>query len=135
MPASVTIEAGSWMRVVNTNVTRTTAAAPIASARTKGLAPVSDRTRKWAAVMSVKITSATALPIEAIASRLKRTARTRHASAWNSSPDESRPPNFRAISGGNCRVSTSRSDSPGAGYSPALVAPAVANRAVTLISQ
>jgi hypothetical protein len=33
----VTIEAGSWMKVVNTNVTRTTAATPIASARTKAL--------------------------------------------------------------------------------------------------
>ena len=85
--------------------------------------------------MSVKISRATALPIEAIASSLNRTARTRHATASISSPADARPPSFRAISGGNCPVSASRSDSPGAGYSPALVAPAVANNAVTLISQ
>ena len=46
MTSSATIEAGSWMRVVNTNVTRTTAAVAIASVRTKTLAPVSERTRK-----------------------------------------------------------------------------------------
>ena len=45
-PSSVTIEAGSWIKVVKMNVTRTTAAAPIATARIAALAPVSERTRK-----------------------------------------------------------------------------------------
>jgi len=53
-----------------------------------------------------------------------------HTAAAISSPLEARPPSLRAISGGNCAVSASRSDSPWAGYSPALVAPAVANSAV-----
>ena len=83
--------------------------------------------------MKVKISRATALPIEAIASRLNRTASTRHATAAISSPADTRPPNRRAIRPGNCPVSASRSDSPAAGYSPALVAPAVANSAVTAI--
>ena len=83
----------------------------------------------------VKITRATALPIDAIASSLNTSARTRHTAAWISSPAETRPPSLRAISGGNCPVSASRSDSPWAGYRPALVAPAVANSAVTVISQ
>ena len=56
------------------------------------------------------------------------------ASASISSPFWTAP-SFAAISGGNCLVSTSRSLSPIAGYSPALVAPAVANSAVTVISQ
>src|SRR5262249_11540118 len=46
MPASVAIDAGSWMRVVNKNVTRTAPAATIASHRIRGLAPVSLRTRR-----------------------------------------------------------------------------------------
>ena len=71
MASSVTTEAGSWMRVVNTKVTSTTPAEAMASDRTAALAPVSARTRKCAAVMNVKISRATALPIEAIASRLK----------------------------------------------------------------
>ncbi len=45
-PSSATMEAGSWMRVVNTNVTKTTAAAAIATVRIRALAPVSERTRK-----------------------------------------------------------------------------------------
>ena len=67
-PSSVMIEAGSWMSVVTMNVTSTTAAAAIATTRMAALAPVSARTRKCAAVMNVKISRATALPIEAIAS-------------------------------------------------------------------
>ena len=59
MASNVTIEAGSWMRVVNTNVNRTPPAVAIATARTATRAPVSARTRKWAAVMSVKISRAT----------------------------------------------------------------------------
>jgi hypothetical protein len=40
MPSKAIIEAGSWMRVVKTNVTRTTPAAAIATTRTEALAPV-----------------------------------------------------------------------------------------------
>ena len=70
MRNGVTIEAGSWMRVVNTNVTKTAAAATMARTRIGRLAPVSERIRRCAAVIRVKITRATALPIEAIASSL-----------------------------------------------------------------
>ena len=41
MTSNATIEVGSWMRVVNTNVNRTTPAAAIATARITTLAPVS----------------------------------------------------------------------------------------------
>ena len=123
------------MSVVNTNVTKTAPAAAIARTSIAGLAPVSCRTRKCAAVIIVKITRATALPIDAIESSLNATARTRHKAAAISSPFDARPPVLRAISGGNCPVSASRSLSPCAGYKPALVAPAVANSAVTVISQ
>src|ERR1700751_4104950 len=91
MTASVTIEAGSWIRVVNTNVTKTAPAATMARMRTRRLAPVSARIRTWAAVIMVKITRATALPIEAIESSLNTTASTRHAPAWISSPFAARP--------------------------------------------
>jgi hypothetical protein len=63
---SASIDAGSWMSVVNTNVTSTTADEAIATDRTTALAPVSVRTRKCAPVMNVKISRATALPIEAM---------------------------------------------------------------------
>ncbi len=103
------------MRVVNTNVTSTTTAVVIASTSIRVKAPVSARIRKWATVMSEKISRAMALPIEAIASSLNTSARTRHATASNSSPAASRPPNLRAINGGNWPVSARRSDSPCAG--------------------
>jgi hypothetical protein len=45
MITSATIEAGSWISVVNTKVTRTTAAAAIAATRITTLAPVSPRMR------------------------------------------------------------------------------------------
>jgi len=117
------------------DVTKTAPAATIARTSIRRFAPVSARIRRCAAVIMVKITRATALPIDAIESRLNTTARTRHTAAWISSPFEAGPPALRAISGGNWPVSASRSDSPCAGYSPALVAPAVANIAVTVISQ
>ncbi len=46
MTSNVTIEAGSWIRVVNTKVNKTTPAAAIATTRIGALAPVSARTRK-----------------------------------------------------------------------------------------
>ena len=87
-------QAGSWIKVVHTNVTKTAPAATMARMRTGRLAPVSERIRTWAAVIMVKITRATALPIEAIESSLNPTASTRHAPAWISSPAEARPPSL-----------------------------------------
>ena len=74
MATSVTIEAGSWMRVVNTNVTKTAPAATMARTSIGRLAPVSERIRRWAAVIMVKITRATALPIDAIPAGTYRVA-------------------------------------------------------------
>jgi len=55
--------------------------------------------------MSVKITKATALPIEAIASSLNRTARIRHATVWNSSPADSLGPLVAGLAiGAGCAV-------------------------------
>jgi hypothetical protein len=52
-----------------------------------------------------------------------------------SSPAGARPPNRRPSTGGNWPIAAICSHSPAAGYSPAFVAPAVENSAVTLISQ
>ena len=51
------------------------------------------------------------------------------------SPHGTRPPSRRPSSGGNWPMEDICSHRPPAGYSPALVAPAVANNAVTVIIQ
>ena len=76
-----------------------------------------------------------ALPIEAIELRSKPTARTMAMAAVSSSPAGARPPNRRPSTGGNWPFAAISSQSPGAGYRPAFVAPEVANSAVTVISQ
>ncbi len=64
----------------------TASTAAVASASFVVLAQGSARTRKCAAVTSMKISRATAVPMEAIASSLNTTISTRHAAAWMSSP-------------------------------------------------
>ncbi len=61
--------------------------------------------------------------MEAIASSLNTTARTRHAAAWISSPAEARPPNFRAISGGNWPRFRQPLGQPGRGVQPGVGGP------------
>ncbi len=89
----------------------------------------------WPAVTSVNTTSAMALPIEATAVRSKASTKMDAATAVNRRPLGILPPVRRPIRGGNCPREASSSLRPVAGYSPALVAPAVANSAVTLIIQ
>ena len=89
-----------------------------------------------AAVTSVNTTRATALPIEAIAFRSKTDGQDDRSRRRDQQPGRGPPAEPSAPSpAGTARSPPSARDSPAAGYSPALVAPAVANRAVTLISQ
>ena len=53
--------------------------------------PVSAQTRRWAIVTSMKMSRATALPMEAIAVRLNPSASTRLIAAATSSPNDARP--------------------------------------------
>ena len=98
-------------------------------------APVSALMRRCPSVTIPKMVSATALPIEATAERSKTTTTMMTATARMISPNGARPPSRRAISVGNWPDAARWSDRPVAGYSPELVAPAVANSAVTVISQ
>ena len=85
--------------------------------------------------MRPNTSSAITLPMEAIADRSNPTASTMASAAVITRPVPTRPPNRRPITGGTGLMEAISSHSPVAGYSPALVAPAVANRAVTLIIQ
>jgi hypothetical protein len=107
----------------------------IATLNTSVLAPVSARTRKWAAVTRVNTSRAMALPIDAIELKSNPAARTIAAAAVTSSPAGARPPNLRPSAGGNWPIDAICSHRPAAGYSPAFVAPVVENSAVTLMSQ
>ena len=53
--------------------------------------PVFVQTRRWAIVTRMKISRATALPLDAIAVRLNPSAGTRPIAAAISSPDDARP--------------------------------------------
>ena len=80
-------------------------------------------------------TNATTLPIEAIALRSKNTASSAADTAVTTRPTGTRSASRAPIVGGNWPVPAISSHNPAAGYRPAFVAPAVANRAVTVIIQ
>ena len=96
---------------------------------------MSARIRRWPIVTSAKIPSATADPIDATADRSNSTTSRMIPAAAISRPAGATPPIRRAMRSGNWPVEARWSERPVAGYSPALVAPAVANSAVTVISQ
>ena len=100
MTPSATAVAGPSANVVAAKVNSTTTVLVIATLNTSLLAPVSPRTRKWAAVISVNTSSAMALPIEAIELRSNPTASTIATAAVISSPAGARPPNRRPSTGG-----------------------------------
>ena len=107
-----------------------------AIASTTMFAPVSVRTRMWPTVMSVKTTSAITLPIEAIALRSKNTASSDDGDRGGDEAE--RGTSRRRVNPspvGTVAVSVISSQRPFAGYSPAFVAPDVANSAVTVIIQ
>ncbi len=77
MTTRATVVAGSSSRVVATNETSTTTVVRSATTSSHSRAPVSRRIRTCPSVTRVKTTSATALPIEAMAVRSKKTTSTR----------------------------------------------------------
>ena len=106
-----------------------------ATTSTTTLAPVSARTRMWPTVIRVNTSSAITLPIEAIALEVEEHGEQRRGDRRADEPDGGASAEREPITGGNCRVAAISSHRPVAGNSPALVAPEVANSAVTVIIQ
>ena len=101
MATNATAVPGSSTSVVSANATSTMTVVRLASSSSHVRAPVSCRIRRCPKVTRVNTTSATALPMEAIALRSKETARTIAPAAVTRMPMGARPPTRRPIRGGN----------------------------------
>ena len=106
---------GSSTRVVTANAASTTTVVAMASTSSDRRAPVSSRTRRWPNVTRANTTSATALPIEAMAVRSNPNARTMATAAVTTRPEGARPATRPPRRGGNWPVDAICSHSPPAG--------------------